>query len=109
MKNLIITLCVVLAGCAGRSEWTSKHSRSHPLVGRIWDVSQNRFVDRGDLAATAVEADFLYLGEKHDNPDHHRLRSEFISELAHSGRSIALGFEQLSEEQERKLQSGGWK
>jgi uncharacterized iron-regulated protein len=47
------------------------------------------------LLARLAAADFVLLGEKHDNPDHHRLQAWLIEGLARSGRR-AVGFEMIS-------------
>ncbi len=40
-----------------------------------------------------ARADFVLLGEKHDNPDHHRLQAEVVRGLIAAGRRPAVGFE----------------
>jgi len=67
--------------------------RNHPLTGRIWDVSSARFIDRQSLVTRLARADFLLLGERHDNPDHHLLQAEVLRSLIALGRRPAVGFE----------------
>jgi uncharacterized iron-regulated protein len=40
-----------------------------------------------------ARAHFLLLGERHDNPDHHRLQAEVLRSLIALGRRPAVGFE----------------
>jgi uncharacterized iron-regulated protein len=40
-----------------------------------------------------ARADFVLLGERHDNPDHHRLQAEVLRSLIAAGRRPAVGFE----------------
>jgi uncharacterized iron-regulated protein len=91
-------LLVVAAGCARVTEieWESPVSRAHPLVGRVWDVRAERFVEPRDLAARLVANRFVLLGERHDNPDHHALQAWLLRELIAAGRRPALGFEMFS-------------
>jgi uncharacterized iron-regulated protein len=84
---------------SGRS-WVSTEYRSHPLVGKIWDVRASRFVDEGTLDSELVAADFVALGETHDNPDHHLLQARFVRAITASGRRPALGFEMLTADQQ---------
>jgi uncharacterized iron-regulated protein len=56
-----------------------------------------------DLLAQAVEADYLVLGEIHDNPLHHRLQAELLARYADRHPSTAVGFEQLDVDQEAAL------
>ena len=79
-------------GCSGTA-WKSALGRHHPLTGRIWDVSSARFVDRQSLVIRLARADFLLLGERHDNPDHHLLQAEVLRSLIAAGRRPAVGFE----------------
>jgi len=83
-----------LAGCSGMS-WKSPLGRDHPLAGRIWDVSAARFIDRETLVERYARADFVLLGERHDNPDHHMLQAEVLRSLIAIGGRPAVGFEML--------------
>jgi uncharacterized iron-regulated protein len=95
-------------GCASRTgalheapdqsqwpRWTSTLHREHPLVGRVWDVRASRWTDERALEAALAEADFVLLGEIHDNPDHHLLQARMVRELVSTGRRPALAFEML--------------
>ncbi len=56
--------------------WTTKLGADHPLVGTVWDVAHDVAIGRQELLTRLVSADEVLLGEKHDNPDHHRLQAE---------------------------------
>ncbi|MGE5049089.1 MAG: ChaN family lipoprotein, partial [Deltaproteobacteria bacterium] len=86
----IAALCMVLA-CAS-SPWRSPLYREHPLVGRIWNGTS--FVDDQALDAAVRSADFVLLGETHDNPDHHALEARLVRAAA-QGRKPAIVFEML--------------
>jgi uncharacterized iron-regulated protein len=75
------------------ASWKSPLGRNHPLTGRIWEVSSATFIDRQDLAIRLAPADFVLLGERHDNPDHHLLQAEVLGSLIAAGRRPAVGFE----------------
>ena len=81
-----------LVGCSATS-WKSALGRNHPLTGRIWDVSSARFIDRQNFVSRLARADFVLLGERHDNPDHHLLQAEVIRSVIAVGRRPAVGFE----------------
>ena len=81
-----------VSGCSVTS-WKSPLGRNHPLTGRIWDVSSGKFIDRQNLAIDLVRADFILLGERHDNPDHHWFQAEVLRSLIADGRRPAVGFE----------------
>jgi uncharacterized iron-regulated protein len=104
------------AGCAPRPltpraidprpygpDWSSPLLREHPLAGRILDVKGRRWIDQAALDAALARADFLVLGEVHDNPDHHRLQAREVRAVAAAGRIPALAFEMLSTPAQAKL------
>lgn len=48
----------------------------------IMDTANGRVLSPPELLQLARQADFVLLGEIHDNPHHHRLRADFIARLA---------------------------
>jgi uncharacterized iron-regulated protein len=105
-------LALLAAGCARdraalvqeplapSRHWVSSLNRDHPLAGKIWDVAGRRFVDEAALGAALAQADFVLLGETHDNPDHHLLQARLVRALAAAGRRPTVAFEMLSTEQQ---------
>ena len=91
---LVGCIACAVAGSSGIS-WKSPLGRDHPLTGRIWDVAAARFIDRESLVEHLARADFVLLGERHDNPDHHLLQAEALRSLIAVGRRPAVGFEML--------------
>jgi uncharacterized iron-regulated protein len=83
-----------------KRDWVSPLDRDHPLTGKIWDVAGARFIDEAALTAALSHADFVLLGETHDNPDHHLLQARLVRELAAAGRRPAVAFEMLATEQQ---------
>ncbi len=75
--------------------WVSTKYRNHPLVGRAFDVKTGKPVDAATLDAAAAKADYVLLGETHDNPDHHRLQARMIRAVTAAGRRPALAVEML--------------
>ena len=75
---------------------------AHPLEGRVWEVGTGRFVEPEEVLARADRARFVLLGEKHDNPEHHRLHLLVLRHLAGS-RAPALALEQFDREHQAAL------
>ena len=100
-----IVLCLsalALAACAAPArppEWTAPLGRDHPLAGRIWSVGEARFVEAEDLVERLSSSRYVLLGEKHDNPDHHRLQAWVVEALIAAGRRPAVAFEMIDEGQ----------
>ena len=88
-------LIAVLSACSV-TDWQSIYGRNHRLTGQIWDVSSGKFMDRRSFLIRLARAEFVLLGEKHDNPDHHRLQAELLRGLIAAGRRPAVGFEMFS-------------
>jgi uncharacterized iron-regulated protein len=107
LKILGLLLLALLAACAPRFDprlvdvpiagrrWVSTELVRHPLAGRIWDVRAARLVDEATLGAAVASADFVALGEVHDNPDHHLLQARLLRAITAAGRRPALAFEML--------------
>jgi uncharacterized iron-regulated protein len=93
-----VGLCVMATAHADGPEgpWQAPHGREHPLVGRIWDVAAARFIEAATLVSRLAAGRFVLLGEKHDNPDHHRLQAWVLGKLIDAGRRPAVGFEMFT-------------
>jgi uncharacterized iron-regulated protein len=74
-------------------------AREHPLAGRIVQLSDGAEVTPQRLAEIAASRAFILLGEKHDNPDHHRLQAWLIEALVASGRRPTVAMEMLDADQ----------
>ena len=94
---------VVLAGCAAASDWRSPHYQEHALVGTVWDVPRNMEIDPAIAEDRLTDADFVLLGETHDNPDHHVLQARLIAALTEAARRPAVAFEMFSVGQQQAL------
>jgi uncharacterized iron-regulated protein len=85
--------------------WQTTLDREHPLVGKIWDVRAGAFLDAEGLIERAAKVPFVLLGERHDNPDHHRLQARVLEELVKVGRHPQVVFEMLELEQQPAIDS----
>ncbi len=84
-------------------DWASPLGQGDPQAGRLYDTATRASVAPAALLRRARDADFVLLGEKHDNPDHHRLQAWLLSSLVREGRHRAVVFEMLTEAQENAL------
>ena len=76
-------------------EWTTKINAGHPLVGQIWSTQDQTFMDPEALVARLSGKKNILIGERHDQPDHHRLQAWLID---HASPDAAIGFEILDED-----------
>lgn len=77
----------------------------HPLLGKIVNA-QAQFVDEQTAFDLVRRHSYIFVGEKHDNPEHHQLEQRLIQErykgqlLAQQGRVV---FEMLDRSQEAAI------
>lgn len=62
--------------------WKTSLQADHVLAGRVWSARSKAFVPPVQLAETLAAADFVLIGEIHDNADHHRLQAWLIAAVA---------------------------
>ncbi|MEM7021316.1 MAG: ChaN family lipoprotein [Pseudomonadota bacterium] len=100
LTRLVGVLLLLLGACA--SQPTSPWSDSdHPLAGRIMRVADGALVSQAALVIDAVYADYVLIGERHDNPEHHRLQADLVEVLqAFDDRPRAVAFERFPAERQ---------
>ena len=64
-------------------------------MGKIWSVREARFIDQPTVLRALGDASFVLLGEKHDNPDHHRLQASALAALVARGKKPVVAWEML--------------
>lgn len=102
---IALFLLTVLQGCASivpeRADgWAAPLHQDHALVGEIWRSRDQRFISLEELLQDFAQQRFILLGEKHDNPDHHRLQRLVLQELQRSTQLGAVVFEMLNSDQQ---------
>ncbi len=110
-RFLVLAITILSAAAAQGAEvprapgapWVSEHQRDHPLAGRIWQPEAARFVTPEAVVAALGQARFVLLGEKHDNPDHHRIQAWLVGSMIAAGRRPAVAFEMFTSDQQAAL------
>lgn len=96
--TVIATLALLqLSACASPPD-PAHQGATHPLEGKIWDVSRGRMVTKEALLGDLARTSFVLLGEIHDNPEQHRLQAEVLQAVFAQGRRLALAMEQFDRE-----------
>ena len=100
----------VLSACASvprntLPSWEAPLNQEHPLAGVIWDVRNERVLTEQALLLLLSQASYVLLGEKHDNPDHHRLQAYVLGQLTQNVTLASVSFEMLDSSQEERLRS----
>ena len=103
---LLVLACGVLyAGCAGKApvpSWVSKISTVKTPIG----LEEIRKLPQGDPITFAKLSDDLdmtrviYVGESHDQIEHHQIQVRIIEALLAKGKEIAIGMEMFERSQQ---------
>jgi uncharacterized iron-regulated protein len=99
LRPAILASCLVLlllCGCAGRTV-TSGWS------GSVLRTQDGEIISFASLMDELREADVIYVGENHDNPDHHAMQLRVLQELRRAGVDFVLGMEMFQVEDQEKL------
>jgi uncharacterized iron-regulated protein len=101
---VVAGLSLVVPACAPGGPWQHGLGDEHPLVGRIYQPATGRFVDQATLVADLARADFVLIGERHDNQDHQRLQALLVEALeTKSKRPRAVAFEMIPSDRQLAL------
>ena len=100
MKHRALAALVLLAlvPVAHAADWLSPRLREHPLAGVIVDAAGQPVTEATLLEAVGA-AGTAYVGEKHDNPDHHRIEAQIIAARLEAKPGSAVVVEMLDEAQ----------
>lgn len=104
MKAAVATALLLLSTACASSLPLATLDADHALNGRIWQPATQSFITETAAQELLRAADYVLLGEKHDNSVHHRLQAEAVSDLVNAGRRPALAFEMINSAQGEALQ-----
>lgn len=104
----LFVLSLLLSACAGvernaMPSWQAPMNQTHPLVGSIWNVREERSVTVQALLQSLSQTRYVLLGEKHDNPDHHQLQAYVLQQLSGEASLASVSFEMLDSSQDALL------
>lgn len=110
----LLALSLAMAGCSSPEKsakarssappsWQLTLGADHSLAGRIWQASKGRFVSPEDVQQALGKADFILLGEKHDNADHHRLQAWLLAGRLGRGPALPVAFEMITTDKAVRL------
>lgn len=92
LTGLVACLTLVLAACAGGT----LEGGDHPLTGQVYRVADGGPVSEAQLLTDAAGAEFVLIGERHDNPEHHRLQARLVAALQQRSEAPrAVAFEMI--------------
>lgn len=100
---LALSLALTLTACLDTRQVAPADPAAHPLVNQIWSTGAQAFITMDTLQDMLADADYVLLGENHDNPAHHQLQAQIIAALPWS--QATVGFEQINSDQAPALEA----
>lgn len=99
------SVMLAVAACSTAPQaWEESGGATHPLVGQIYRVADARPVSEADLIEAAAAAEFVLIGERHDNRDHHRLQARIVRSLQRDARKPrAVAFEMVGADRQLEV------
>jgi uncharacterized iron-regulated protein len=95
LRGVMLCLALSLGACASGVQ-QARQDGEHPLAGEIYRVADGITVSEAELVDDAVGAEFVLIGERHDNPEHHRVQARLVAALeAQSQGPRAVAFEMI--------------
>ena len=101
---LLLALSAVLSACVDTRQMTPADPAAHPLLTQIWSTRTQDFIGMDELMEALADADYVLLGEHHDNPVHHQLQAQIIAALPWPETTV-VGFEQINSDQAPALEA----
>jgi uncharacterized iron-regulated protein len=95
LRGVMLCLALSLGACASGVQ-QARQGGEHPLAGEIYRVADGITVSEAELVDDAAGAEFVLIGERHDNPEHHRVQARLVAALeAQSEGPRAVAFEMI--------------
>lgn len=89
-----IMAVAIIGGCAAAPETlTIKDKKMDYKAGDIIKADSGETISFDTLMADLESIRVVYVGERHTNPDHHRIQSEIITALSAKNKNISIGME----------------
>jgi len=96
--TILAVICLGIIGCAGLRHPQAPSAaiegageRFRP--GQVVDVASGRAIAFEELIAHLSSKDLIFVGEAHDNPDHHLIQIQILQAVASGSPSLAVGME----------------
>ena len=103
--TLIAVICLCVIGCAGMRHpqppsATIEGAAERFRPGQIVDVASGKAITFEELIAQISSKDLIFVGEAHDNPDHHLIQIQILQAVASRSPSLTMGMEFFQQHQQ---------
>jgi uncharacterized iron-regulated protein len=103
--TIMALICLCLIGCAGLRHpqpqtATMDGVAEHFRPGQIVDLASGKVIGFEELIANVSTKDLIFVGEAHDNPDHHLIQIQILQAVANRSPTLTMGMEFFQEHQQ---------
>ncbi|MCU0596981.1 MAG: ChaN family lipoprotein [Desulfobacterota bacterium] len=96
--TFLALVCLCIIGCTGLRHPQPQTGTVEGLAerfrpGQIVDLARGEAVDFEELIARLSSKDLIFVGEAHDNPDHHLIQIQILQAVASRSPSLTMGME----------------
>jgi uncharacterized iron-regulated protein len=103
--TVIALFCLCVAGCAGSRPLQPPTAAVEGVAERfrpwqIVDLSAGKVIPFEELIARISSKNLIFVGEDHDNPDHHLIQIQILQAVADRSPSLTVGMEFFQEQQQ---------
>jgi len=106
VQTIIIALiCLCVIGCAGLPHPQPQTATIEGLAerfrpGQIVDLASGKVIAFEEMIAHLSSKDLIFVGEAHDNPDHHLIQIQILQAFASHSASLTIGVEFFQQHQQ---------
>ena len=105
---LILACGVLVPGCAGKApvpSWVFKINRIKAPVGpeEIFRIPEGDLITFAQLSNDLDTTPVIFIGESHDQIEHHQIQVRMIQDLAAKGKDVVIGMEMFERSQQAAL------
>ena len=103
--TIIAVICLCVIGCTGLRHPQPPSATIEGLAdrfrpGQIVDLASGKVVAFEEMIAHISSKDLIFVGEAHDNPDHHLIQVQILQAVASRSPSLAMGMEFFQQHQQ---------
>jgi len=103
--TILAITCLCVAGCTGLRHPQPPSATVEGVVerfrpGQIVDLASGKVIDFEELIANLSSKDLIFVGEAHDNPDHHLIQIQILQAVATRSPSLTMGMEFFQQRQQ---------
>jgi uncharacterized iron-regulated protein len=103
--NIIAGICLCVIGCAGLRHPQPPTAAIEGVAerfrpGQIVDLASAKVITFEELIAHISSKDLIFVGEAHDNPDHHLIQVQILQAVASRSPFLTMGMEFFQKHQQ---------